>query len=128
MHRALVDVVRPQVPPGSFELTGWHPHLTLRLGRGFDLDEVRAGVAELGPLPPFTVDEVWLCRQEGSAAFVPELAIPLGHGAVRTTTPRWASPSSTSPAGASVTTPATASRGSTWKGEAAPTFSRDAST
>ncbi|WP_344478502.1 2'-5' RNA ligase family protein [Kineococcus aurantiacus] len=80
LHEALMHAVAP--PPQEaarfFELDGWQPHLTLRQGLDIDLPALRAAVDDLGPLPSFTVDEVWLCRQDApDVAYVLDQAISL---------------------------------------------------
>lgn len=79
LHELLVGLVAP--PPVEaarhFELAEWHPHLTLHLGPGADVERLRTAVAELGPLPSFTVGEVWLCRQDATGRCVLEEPLSL---------------------------------------------------
>ena len=61
-----------------FELDGWTPHLTLEQGRSIDFNKLRAAVDRLGHLPTFTVDTLWVCRQDRPGQpYYPETTINL---------------------------------------------------
>ncbi|WP_458110989.1 2'-5' RNA ligase family protein [Arthrobacter sp. R1-13] len=66
LHDVLLKSINPAPEDAAryFELDGWTPHLTLEQGQSIDFNQIRAAVDRLGPLPPFTVDTLWVCRQD----------------------------------------------------------------
>jgi 2'-5' RNA ligase len=80
LHKLLLRSIDP--PPEDaaryFELDGWIPHLTLKQAPSINFNELNAAVDRLGRLPTFTVDALWVCRQDHPGqSYYPETSISL---------------------------------------------------
>ncbi|WP_457962504.1 2'-5' RNA ligase family protein [Arthrobacter sp. D1-29] len=80
LYDALLTSINPAPEDAEryFELDGWTPHLTLEQGRSIDFDKLRAAVDRLGRVSAFTVDTLWVCRQDHPGQpYYPETPINL---------------------------------------------------
>ena len=68
LHTILVALVNPSSEERAryHELEPYTPHLTLRRGKKLDFADIALRVEKLAPLSPFTVESIWLFRQEVS--------------------------------------------------------------